>query len=399
LNKDWSREIVSNVTIDVLDKNAISKARQKFKEAKEHRAIADEVDTWSDETFLDKANVTIDGKITNAAIILLGKPKSAYHISPAVAQITWKLDTEEQAYQHFETPFLLTVNDVLKRIRNVAYKFFPNTQLVGLSVDKYSSEVILEALNNCIAHQDYRKNSRIILTEQINKLIFENAGDFIEGTPDEYILGAKTPKIYRNKWLTEAMVNLDMIDSMGYGINKMSKNQRDRYFPLPDYSKSTNENVILEIYGHEIDINYSKLLIEKKDELTLGEVVLLDKVQKKQFINDESAKKLKQKHLIEGRKPNYYVSLDIAQKTDQKAEYTKNKAFDKQYYLDFIIRAISQHKSLTRRDIDELLWNKLPEWMSNTNRKIKINNLLAELRKNKKIKNTGSLKHSQWIVY
>ena len=77
------------------------------------------------------------------------------------------------------------------------------------------------------------------------------------------------------------MVKLNMIDSLGYGIHKMYKSQRKRYFPLPDYTKSTRDSVILEIYGHTIDENYSKLLIEKKDDLSLTEVILLDKVQKK----------------------------------------------------------------------------------------------------------------------
>ncbi|GHT42804.1 hypothetical protein AGMMS49965_15130 [Bacteroidia bacterium] len=55
-----------------------------------------------------------------------------------------------------------------------------------------------------------------------------------------------------------------MIDTMGFGIHRMNEEQRNRYFPLPDYSTSTRDRVILKIYGHAIDMNYSKLLIEKK---------------------------------------------------------------------------------------------------------------------------------------
>lgn len=40
-----------------------------------------------------------------------------------------------------------------------------------------------------------------------------------------------------------------------------------------------------------------------------------------------------------------------------------NAAFDKQYYLDLICKAVKEHGSLSRKDIDELLWNKLPDWM------------------------------------
>ncbi|HKL92175.1 MAG TPA: hypothetical protein VJ871_02740, partial [Bacteroidales bacterium] len=113
---------------------------------------------------------------------------------------------------------------------------------------------------------------------------------------------------------------------------------------------------------------------------------------------EHEEKHLRNKKFIEGRKPNYYIGIKVAQKTGQKAAYSKNKAFDKGYYLDFIVKAISQHGSLERRDVDDLLWNKLPDWMDDKQRKIKINNLLSELRKKKIIENKGSFKMPQWVL-
>jgi ATP-dependent DNA helicase RecG len=73
--------------------------------------------------------------------------------------------------------------------------------------------------------------------------------------------------------------------------------------------------------------------------------------------------------LIEGRKPNFFVAKSLAQQTGQKARYSKNLAFDKQYYLDLICKAVKEHGSMARKDIDELLWNKLPDWMSESSAK------------------------------
>lgn len=394
--RDWSAQIVEKATIDNLDTKAIQLAREKYKEKNTNSSFYDEIDNWSNKIFLDKLKITIDGKITNTAIILLGKPETAHFISPAVAQITWKLDTEEKAYEHFNMPFFSEVNAVLSKIRNVKYKFFPDNQLVATEVMKYDTEVILEALNNCIAHQDYSKHARILLTEQINKLIFSSEGSFFEGTAEEYSAGDKTPKKYRNKWLAEAMVNLNMIDSLGYGIHKMYKSQRKRYFPLPDYTKSTRDAVVLEIYGHTIDENYSKLLIEKKDDLSLTEVILLDKVQKKQEITDDGAKLLKKNELIEGRKPNYYISAKLAELTGQKANYTKNKGLDKEVYKGFIIKHIENHGFATREEIDTLLLNNLPDYMSDKQRKKKIENLLQEMA-GVSIINSGTRIKPKWI--
>ena len=394
---DWSAQIVEKATIDNLDQKAIKLAREKYKEKNTNATFYDEIDNWSDKTFLDKLKITIDGKITNTAIILLGKPESAHFISPAVAQITWKLDTEEKAYEHFGMPLFSEINAILSKIRNVKYKFFPDNQLVATEVMKYDSEVILEALNNCIAHQDYSRHSRILLTEQINKLIFSSEGSFFEGTAEDYTTGDKTPKKYRNKWLAEAMVNLNMIDSLGYGIHKMYKSQRKRYFPLPDYTKSTRDNVVLEIYGHTIDENYSKLLIEKKDDLSLTEVILLDKVQKDLDINEEAVKLLKKKGLIEGRRPHYYISATIAELTGQKANYTKNKGLDKDVYKGFIIQHIKNHGFATREEIDSLLFTNLPDYKNEKQRKIYINNLIQEMA-GVTIENIGSRIKSKWVM-
>ena len=49
---------------------------------------ADEIASWDDTTFLNKAKITIRGKITNTAIVLLGREESEHLISPAVAKIT-----------------------------------------------------------------------------------------------------------------------------------------------------------------------------------------------------------------------------------------------------------------------------------------------------------------------
>ena len=132
--------------------------------------------------------------------------------------------------------------------------------------------------------------------------------------------------------------------------------------------------------------------------LVLLEIIALDKIQKQQSLNDDEIKLLRAKSLIEGRKPNYYIAKSIAKETGQKASYSRNKAFDKQYYLDLIHKSIEEHGYLTRKDADELLWNKLPEWMSNEQKKNKVSNLLGELRQKGKIKNQGSKHKSVWVL-
>ena len=394
--RDWSAQPVEGATLDDLDPAAIEMARQKFAEKYREGSFSAEIAAWDVPTFLDKAKITIQGRITHTALLLLGK-REATHFLPA-AQITWKLVGQEQAYEHFSPPFLLATTEVLQRIRNIPQKLFPQNQLLATEVNKYDTRVILEALHNCIAHQDYGLHSRILLTERIDRLVFENAGGFFEGNPEDYFSGEKTPSRYRNPWLVQAMVSLAMIDTMGYGIRAMTQSQRKRFFPLPDYSKSEENKVVLEIYGHVIDENYTRLLMEHQD-LPLNTVMLLDRVQKKQPITDSAATFLRKQRLIEGRKPNYYPAAQIARTTDTKNDYIRNRAFDDAYYKDLILGFLEKYGSASRDELLKLILDKLSDALDEPQRLNKFRNLLhAMSKRDQTIAKLGSLHKGRWVL-
>ena len=206
-------------TIDDLDTKAIAKAREGYKQR--YPRLAKECDGWDDKVFLDKAGLTIDGKVTRTTLLLVGKETSAHKLNH-IAQIVWKCFQDGQVFGDIYTiPFVLTTTELLGRIRNYRFKIYPKDSLIPAEVWKYDTESILEGMHNSIAHQQYEKNARIIVTENMDSLKFQNDGNFYEGDYKEYITGEKTPKSYRNPALVKAMVNIRMIDTQGYGIHKM----------------------------------------------------------------------------------------------------------------------------------------------------------------------------------
>ena len=379
VNEDWTAEIVADATIDDLDKEAIAKAREGYKQS--YPRLAKECDGWDDKVFLDKAGLTIDGKVTRTTLLLVGKETSAHKLNH-IAQIVWKCFQDGQVFGDIYTiPFVLTTTELLGRIRNYRFKIYPKDSLIPAEVWKYDTESILEGMHNSIAHQQYEKNARIIVTENMDSLKFQNDGNFYEGDYKEYITGEKTPKSYRNPALVKAMVNIRMIDTQGYGIHKMYQSQKDRYLPMPDYDLSTADEVILNLPGTIIDENYSLMLLANQD-MSLTDAVLLDQVQKGKPISDNAIKKLRKEGLIEGRKSHLYVSKQIAKATNTQVEYTLKKGFNDAECQEWIMKALNDHKVLSRKQINELLWNKLPIDYTDDQRVRKIGNLLTKLRKN-----------------
>ncbi|MCF0211349.1 MAG: hypothetical protein HUK17_02805 [Bacteroidales bacterium] len=286
----------------------------------------------------------------------------------------------------------------MNRIRNYRFKIYPQDRLIPAEVWKYDTRSILESLHNCVAHQNYAQNERIIVTEEMDKLTFENAGGFYDGDYDQYVYGTKTPRHYRNPALMKAMVNVKMIDSQGYGIHNLFVRQRDRFLPMPDYNGTTESKVVLHLPGIVIDPNYSLLLMKNSD-LTLSEVVLLDSLQKGKRISDEAIDMLRKKKLIEGRKPNVYVAKSIAQTTNTKVDYSKHKGLNDKSCEALLIESLKEHKILTRTEIDELLWNALSDQLSDTQKKKKISNLLAKLKNRGVISNDTKGNVSEWQLW
>ena len=381
VNEDWSKQIADGATIADLDEKAIMKAREGYKEHYPNQKK--EVDSWSDEVFLNKAKITIDGKITHAAILLLGKPESLHFINH-IGEIVWRLAGKDNVGQVFTIPFLLTTTEVMHKIRNYPFKLFPKNSFLPGEGMKYDSEVILEALHNSIAHQNYLENQRIIVIERENELEFRNCGGFFDGTYEDYITGERIPRKYRNQFLAQAMANIKMIDTEGFGIHKMFVSQKERWLPMPDYDKSDNDNVVLTLPGNVIDENYSLMLLENTN-IDLTTAVLLDKVQKGKPISENAVKMLRKEKLIEGRKPHLYVSKFIAKATDKQVEYTLKKGFNDAECQEWILKALNDHKVLSRKQINELLWNKLPIDFTEDQKMAKIKNLLYKMHKNNTI--------------
>ena len=209
---DWSPQIVLSATLEHLDEKALEQARQAFARKYANRFTAEEVLQWPLPTFLDRAKLTQDGQITRTAILLLGKEQAAYLLNPHPSQLTWKLEGSERAYEHFGPPFLLNSTELYRKIRNIQLRILPENALLPVEVAKYDQRIVLEALHNCIAHQDYTRNGRIIVIERPDKLIFENEGPFFEGKPEDYVTGEKTPRRYRNPFLAQAMTDTKTIE-------------------------------------------------------------------------------------------------------------------------------------------------------------------------------------------
>jgi ATP-dependent DNA helicase RecG len=395
--EDWSACVVEGAVLDDLNQQALALARAQYTDKHAGDKWAGDVSGWSDAEFLNRARLMAHGGITRAALLLLGSAERAAARLAHPAEISWKLPAE-RVVEHFAPPFLLSTSGVMQRIRNPIIKLFPETQLIPVQVPRYDSRVVLEALHNCIAHQDYARGERIVVEEWPHRLCLTNAGGFVDGRPEDYFSGGRTPNLYRNPWLVAAMHEIGMIDKAGFGISDMVRIQRERFLPLPDYQGSTAARTVFNVMGQSLSQDYSRLLMERPD-IDLADVLLLDLLQKDLPLTADQRRYLRDRGLIEGRGARVTISAGVAAATGREAEYVEASGLNDMHFRALVLKLLSTGPQ-PRTTINRLLLDKLPATIvGNGARRRYVTNLLREMARRGAIENVGgATKAARWAL-
>lgn len=399
---DWSKLIVEEADFNDLDPEAVACARKLFiKKQNASKKSTEMLEKMSDVEILNKAGILIKGKVTNTALLLLGKEESTYLFDGFIPRITWTLyngDGSIKAYEHFDMPLLMAVDKTYAKVRNEKYRYIAGQQtLFPDEVDQYEPDVVKEILNNCIAHSNYQLRGKINVEEFEDKLVFINEGNFIPETVERTLEEGYKPPYYRNTFLCRAMVNLYMIDTNAMGIPMMYQIQREKCFPLPTYDLEESNRVKVTLYGKILDRNYTQLL-HSNAALDLRTVFLLDKVQKKEIISKEDFYALKKAGLLEGRYPNIFVSYKVANIVGKQTDYVRNRGLSNDVCKQIIINALETMEKASVSELKEILAGALPAFMDEKQQSKKVSNILQAMKKNKIADVSGTGHAARWFL-
>jgi len=376
---DWTAHCV---TTDWSSLSADALARGRALYALKHPRRADEVSGWSHERFLAELRLARNGSLTRAALLLFGQPGAVAALGDVSPRLTWQLLTERDEpldYQHFGLPFVLAVDEVVAKIRIHTVRILPPGQLAPLEVPNYDAWVIREALLNCIAHQDYALGGRVQIKESPSALLFSNAGAFIPGTVEQVLDASHAVHLYRNPCLADAMVELGLIDTIGSGIKRMYRTQRERHFPMPDFEIALlPPTVSVRIHGREIDPAFTRALLSASS-LTLSEVIALDHVQKRRPIDTKILADLRRRKLVEGRSPAVHIAASVADAVNQRGQYTRHAGLQKPALKQLVLSLLDKFGRATREEIDQTLLEAIPSGLTPQQKANRVKNLLSEM--------------------
>lgn len=226
---------------------------------------------------------------------------------------------------------------------------------------------------------------------------FISQGSFYDGDPDDYAVDPHMPKRYRNTTLVMAMTALNMIDHLGYGIEKMNRSQAKRYLPLPEYDLSTPGEVRLTIWGSVVDEAYTRMLMQFGN-LPFDEVMALDRIQKGRPIADDMLRRLRRKRLVEGRRPHLRVAATVAEATGTKTDYLNERGQSTEYCMALINDLLRKNGPSPRSDIDDVITPFLPVGLDGRQRANRVDYLLKKMRRDGKIESVTVNGRRMWSL-
>ena len=185
---DFSEQLCENASINDLDDDAINILRQKYALKQKNPSFL----TLPKKQILSDLGLIEGKKVTNAAILLLGKDSILQKLFPQAAIMLEYRSTESQIpfdnRKVYRQAFYLMIDKLWKDIdaRNGAVQVKDGPYI--FDIPYFNEEVIRESINNAIAHRDYRRNNETVIKQYPQKLIITNIGGFPIGVTIDNLL-------------------------------------------------------------------------------------------------------------------------------------------------------------------------------------------------------------------
>lgn len=283
---DFSSDISPGAGLDDLDSNAIARFRQLW--AARDNGV--DLHGWTDAQLLENAELTLDGAVTNAALILLGAERGLARRLPQ-AELVFEYRQQEADIgsaerREYKSGLLLWLDDAWARInaRNTVQQL--RMGLFREEVVAFDEGALREAMLNAVCHRDYEDPGSCWVRMFPARIEIVSPGAFPKGVTAENILDRQKP---RNRRLAEALKRCGLVERSGQGADLMFRACIEKAKPLPDFSRSDAHSVVLELRGEVADPAFVRFLEalaeEQQQSFTTTDLLALDLVRRKQPVS------------------------------------------------------------------------------------------------------------------
>ena len=362
---DFSATIVEGVSIADLDEEAVKILRQKYVAKHKNTDFL----TLETTQVLSDLQLIKGSKVTFAALILLGKKEKIKEFLPQASVILEYRKAENLiAYDNRQVycePFYKMIELLWHDINLRNDKIDINENSYIFNIPFFNEEVIREAINNAIAHRDYKRTSEIVIKQYPQKMIIMNAGGFPLGVEIDNLLRVQSTP--RNRLLADVLAKTGIVERSGQGIDKIFKNTLSEGKDAPDYTHSDSFRVELHLSAIIKDKSFAIFLdseqrdLAEEDRLSVFDVIALDKIRQgfSQEVEKDIIDKLLRCRLIEKRGKTrgiyYILAKSYYEISGKEAEYSQKNDWDIEQIMLFIMPHLKKFEKAKMKDFAKLL--------------------------------------------
>lgn len=394
---DFSAEICPKAKLSDLDPRAIDYMRAMWKLKSGNEGL----DTLETEQLLADLDLVIDGKVTYAALILLGTEQALRrYLRQSEVVFEYRANEASISYQQrkeFRQGFFLFVEELWQIIdaRNEVYHY-EDGLFVG-DIPTFDDRVVREALLNAVSHRDYCVANPTFVRQFSHKLEIRSPGGFAPGVTAENILWKQ---FSRNRLIAEVFQKCGLVERSGQGARLMFQRSIRESKLRPDFSRTDQHEVYLTLHGEVRDPRFLHFFMKVGKEtlasFTTQDFLVVDLIHQEQPIPPEL-----QRHLprllglgvieSQGRGVNkrHFLSRRFYGSLGKKGTYTRKRGLDRQTNKQLLLRHIEDNEEDGTRF--EELAQVLPELSRDS-----IQGLMKELKKEERIHNIGRTNAARW---
>ena len=381
---DFSAELCEEASLKDLSQEAIDILKQKYAAKQKNSAFL----SLPNEQVLSDLRLVSGRKITYAALILLGKEESLRHLLPQSRIILEYRKSESlipySSRTEYLEPFYLMIDQLWHDINLRNDKIDVSEGSYIFNIPFFNEEVIREAVNNAVAHRDYRQTSETFILQYQDKLVIKNAGGFPIGVTQQNLLRVQSTP--RNRLLADVLSKTGIVERSGQGVDKIFRNMLSEGKELPDYSHSDEFRVELHLSSVIKDVAFAQFItseqreLPEEERLSVFEVLALNLIRegKREGIDSAIIDSLFRRGMIEKRgrtKGVYYVlSKSYYEFAGKEGEYTRHVNWSAEQAWPVILSHFKTFSQARMRDFESILQNHM------TRRQVKA--LIEQLVKN-----------------
>lgn len=361
---DYSQAICEGVTIDDLDNEAIDILKEKYARKQNNPTFT----SLSDRQALSDLKLIEGNKVTNAAVLLVGKAEIIQQNFPqAKVQHEFRTTEGQERFDKrlsFVAPFYILIDQLWKAVNDRNGSVPVQEGAYMFDIPFFNEEVIREVINNAFAHRDYRLASEIVIKQYPTKLSVISPGGFPIGVTLENILTvSSTP---RNRLLADVLAATGIVERSGQGMDIIFRLTLSEGKQTPDYSKTNDYQVTAILSATVKDPGFALFIksiqqeLPENQKLSVFDVLTFCAIREgKQPKDKEIAKRLYSMGYLEKRGKTsairYILPRRYYELTGNQSEYSELTDWDDEQIWSVLFRYLKKYGTAKKTDIAKLI--------------------------------------------